>query len=236
MGLVPTRLPPLLDRTVLFARRGGRADSQDQARETFLGALRDGATGWHADAWLTGDGDVVIDPTGLVRRVPRRRIRERPRADLAAWLSLDDLLALPSSVPVRLGLAEPEAARAVIDVARRHDATDRLWLGHPDLEVLADWRDLAADVHLVNATTISALPLGAERRAAELAAARIEAVALPENDWSGGQVTLFHRFEVLAFADGAHYERQLVRLVDMGIDGVSGDHVDRMVAVAATFD
>ena len=49
-------------------------------------------------------------------------------------------------------------------------------------------------------------------------------------------VTLFHRFEVAAFADGAHFERQLARLIDMGIDAVSGDHAERMAAVASTFE
>ena len=235
MEAVPTRLPSLLDQAILFARRGGRAETRDQVRDAFAGAVAAGATGLHTEAWLTADGEVVVDATGLVRRLPRRRVRDRIRAELDAWLSLEELLALPTQVPVRLGVAEPEAAAAIVDVARRVGGVDRLWLAHEDLETLAGWRDLSSEVHLVNAITTSALPFGAERRAAELAAARIDAVALPDDDWSGGQVTLFHRFEVLAFADGAHYERQLVRLIDMGIDAVSGDHVDRMVAVAATF-
>jgi len=104
------------------------------------------------------------------------------------------------------------------------------------LEVLTRWRDLAPEVHLVNSTALERLAHGPERRAAELAAARVDAVNLREGEWSGGLVTLFHRFEVLAFGWDAQYERQLASLIDMGIDAVYSDHVDRMVAVAATFE
>ena len=90
-------------------------------------------------------------------------------------------------------------------------------------------------MHLVNSTRLELLPQGPERRAAELSAARIDAVNLRQGEWSGGLVTLFHRFGVLAFGWDAQYERQLAMLIDIGIDAVYSDHVDRMVAVAAEF-
>ena len=79
-------------------------------------------------------------------------------------------------------------------------------------------------------------PHGPERRAAELAAARIDAVNLRQQYWTGGLTTLFHRFDVLCFGWDAQHERQIARLIDMGIDAVYSDFVDRMVAVAATFE
>ncbi len=123
----------------------------------------------------------------------------------------------------------------LLEIARRHRAAERLWLCHHDLEVLRRWRDLAPEVHLVNSTSLERLPRGPERRAAELAAARIEAVNLRQDEWTGGLVTLFHRFEVHAFGWDAQYERQLAGLIDMGVDAVYSDHVDRMVAAYQRF-
>lgn len=235
-GPVATRLPSLLDRAILFATHNGRFADVDQARDALVNALARGATGLQANAWLTADGDVVIDRTGLRRRLPRRRIRDATRAEVADRLRVADMLDVALAAQVRLAVEDPEAVEPVAALARDRGVADRLWLAHEDLETLAAWRDLAPDVRLVNATTVGALPFGPERRAAELAAARVDAIALPETDWTGGHVALFHRFDVLAFADGAEYERQLARVIDIGIDAVSADHADRMAAVAATFD
>lgn len=236
-GRVATRLPPLLDRALLFAHRGARANEREHTLDAFALALRLGATGIHVQAWSTRDGAVVLDRSGLARRFPKRRVAD---VDLAAvadrMVTVDDLLDQVPDVDLRIGAPDDTTAAAVVRAAAERGALGRVWLGHPDLDVLASWRDLSPLVRLVNETDVGSLPLGPERRASELAAARVDAVAFPEDDWSGGLVTLFHRFDVLAFGDGAHYERQLVRLIDMGIDAVSGDHVDRMAAVAATFD
>jgi glycerophosphoryl diester phosphodiesterase len=232
-----TRLPPLLDRAILFAHRGARANEREHTLEAFELALRLGATGIQVDAWATRDGVVVLDRSGLVRRFPKRRISDIDHAEVETSLvTIEDLFDSVPVVPLRVGASDHSTAMAVVEAAERRGIVDRVWLVHPDLEVLANWRDAAPLVRLINLASLEALPLGPERRAAELAAARVDAVAFPEGDWSGGLVTLFHRFEVLAFADDAHYERQLARLIDMGIDGVSGDHVDRMAAVAATFE
>lgn len=232
-----TRLPPLLDRAILFAHRGARANAREHTLEAFELALRLGATGIQVDAWATADGVVVLDRSGIVRRFPKKRIADVDHGVIASqFVTLEELFDAVTVVPIRIAAVDDATASLILESAGRRGVRDRVWLAHHDLDVLAGWRDAAPSVRLVNTTHVEALPRGPERRAAELAAARIDAVALPEGDWSGGLVTLFHRFEVLAFADGAHYERQLARLIDMGVDAVSGDHVDRMVAVAATFD
>ena len=46
----------------------------------------------------------------------------------------------------------------MIEVSRDHGALDRLWVCHPDLELLQQWRDLSPEVHLVNSTSLDALP------------------------------------------------------------------------------
>ena len=58
----------------------------------------------------------------------------------------------------------------------------------------------------------------------------IDAVNLPEPQWTGGLAALFHRFERYAFGWDAQHDRQLDRLLDLGIDGVYSDHVDRLTA------
>jgi glycerophosphoryl diester phosphodiesterase len=141
-----------------------------------------------------------------------------------------------SGAALSVSVDDESAGMEAIRAGRDHGVLESMWLNHHDLEVLTLWRDAAPEVGLVNATSVEQLPVTAERRAAELASLRVEAVSLPEADWSGGLVTLFHRFGVLGFASAAHYERQLVRLLDIGIDAVVGEHADRMAAVAATFE
>ena len=130
-------------------------------------------------------------------------------------------------------MKDPEAAQAVAAVARAAggDAPGRLWLCHPDWELLAGWRADLDDVRLVDSTKLKAMRRGPERRAAQLSAAGIDAVNLHYEEWTGGLTTLFHRFGILAFGWDAQHDRILRNLVAMGIDGVFSDHVDRMVDV-----
>ena len=60
----------------------------------------------------------------------------------------------------------------------------------------------------------------------------IDAVNLHHLDWTGGLTTLFHRFGVLAFGWDAQLPRVIAELIDLGIDAVFSDHVDRLVDAA----
>lgn len=232
-----TRLPSLRDEAILFAHRGARAHARENTLEAFSLAVRLGATGIETDAWVTADGHVVLDHDGHHRRFPKVWIREVERVDLRTHVPTlaDFYREADSGLPLSVDVKDEAVFGPLLEVARHHGAASRLWLCHHDLEVLCRWRDLAPEVHLVNSTSLERLPHGPERRAAELAAARVEAVNLRQSEWTGGLVTLFHRFEVLAFGWDAQFERQLAGLIDMGIDAVYSDHVDRMVAVARTF-
>jgi glycerophosphoryl diester phosphodiesterase len=221
------RRPP-----ITFAHRGARAQAPENTLEAFALAVRLGATGLESDVWLTADGVPVLDHDGLARVGRRRRpIGDLARAELPSHIpSLEDLYgAGGDAVELSLDVKDASAAPAVIAVARAADATGRLWLCHPDWEVAAGWRALADDVHLVDSTRLRKMKEGAERRAAQLSAAGIDAVNLHHTDWSRGLTTLFHRFERLAFAWDAQHERVLLSLFAMGVDAVYSDHVDRMV-------
>ncbi len=224
----PLRHPP-----IAFAHRGARAHAPENTLEAFKLALRLGATGLESDVRLTADGVPVLTHDGRVGRLRRRRLADVPRSALPASVpALADLYAeCGTGFELSLDVYDPAAVEAVVAVARAagDDAVGRLWLCHPDWELLGGWRPRWPDVHLVNSTRRDGLRQGPERRAAQLSEAGIDAVNLHHSEWTGGLTTLFHRFGRLAFAWGAQHERIVRALARMGIDGVYGDHVDRLV-------
>ena len=220
---------------IAFAHRGARAQAPENSLEAFRLGLELGAAGLESDVWLTADGVPVLDHDGVVRSGLRRRsFAELARRDLPAHVvALEELYqALGSDFELSLDVKDPAAAQTVVAVANEvDDASGRLWLCHPDWNLVAAWRGLSDDVHLVDSTRMRRIKEGPERRAARLADAGIEAVNLHHTDWTGGLVTLFHRFGRYAFGWDCQHERVLAAMVRMGIDGMYSDHVERMVAV-----
>ncbi len=183
--------------------------------------------------WLTADGVAVLDHDGIVgSRIRRRPIKGVDRADLSPSVpSLEELYGeCGNQFVFSLDVKDPDAAPATLAAARAAGATDRLWLCHPELNQVAAWRALDADVHLVDSTRLRLIREGPERRAANLVTAGVDAINMHASDWSVGLATLFHRFGRLAFAWDAQQERVLRSVLAMGVDGVYSDHVDRMVA------
>jgi glycerophosphoryl diester phosphodiesterase len=121
----------------------------------------------------------------------------------------------------------------VIAVARDASAEHRLWLCHPQLEVVAAWRPLSPDVRLVESTRLRRVRDGYERRAARHSELGIDAINLHHSDWTAGLAALWHRFDRYTLAWDAQHTRILDGLLAMGMDGVYSDHVDRMVAAIA---
>ena len=189
--------------------------------------------------WLTEDGVPVLDHDGVVRAgLGRKRpILSMRRARLPSHVpSLSELYeACGSGFELSLDVKDPMAFDAVLAEARAagSDAVGRLWVCHHDWTVLAMWRPFDADVRLVDSTRVRRMREGAERRAANLADAGIDAINLHASDWTGGLATLFHRFERCCFGWDAQLPRVLVELLVMGLDGVYSDHVDRMTAALA---
>ena len=176
----------------------------------------------------------MLDHDGKVKAGLRSRpIASVERAALPTDIpTLEELYAAcGSGYELSLDVKDPEAATAVVEVARAAGggAPERLWICHPDWELLADWRKELDDVHLVDSTKLKTMRQGPERRAAQLSAAGIDAVNLQYAEWTGGLTTLFHRFGVLAFAWDAQHDRIIRNLRKMGIDAVYSDYVDRMV-------
>lgn len=219
---------------IAFAHRGASAHSPGNTLEAFALALKLGATGLESDVWLTEDGVPVLDHDGVLRRgLSRKRFSAVPRASLPRHVpTLEDLYTeCGTQFELSLDVRDPAAVPAVVDVARAAGASTvaRLWLCHPDHRRLAEWRPLVGVARLVNSTRIRLMKEGPERRAADLAATGVDAVNLHANDWTAGLTTLFHRFERYCLGWDAQFERVLLALLAMGIDGVYSDHVDRMV-------
>ncbi|HVF75784.1 MAG TPA: glycerophosphodiester phosphodiesterase [Acidimicrobiales bacterium] len=230
-------MDPLLRPPLGFAHRGARAHAPENTLEAFQLALRLGASGLESDVWLTADGVTVLDHDGVARGGLRRKsIAEVKRAELPGHMpSLAELFEeCGTGFHLSLDVKDPAAAEPVVRTAVECGmALDHLWLCHPDWERVASWRALADDVRLVDSTRMRRIKEGAERRAASLADAGIDAVNMHYSDWTGGMATLFHRFGRYCFGWDAQHERVLDDVLRMGIDAVYSDHVDRMVDALA---
>jgi glycerophosphoryl diester phosphodiesterase len=207
-----------------FAHRGGRAHGPDNTLGTFREALARGARGLETDAWLTADGQVVLDHDGVLRAAHNRQqpIAQVRRSDLPAHIpTLDELYAscgttFDLAVDVRL----PEIATAVVEVARAYSALDRLWLvgGTPGL--LARWQHLDHTGHFVMSIRL------AERRGDVVdaaTAAGADALNMRWPWWTKGWVRRAHDAGLQAFAYDVQSRWALRRCAHLGIDGIFSD-------------
>lgn len=214
-----------------FAHRGARAHATENTLPAFTLGVRLGATGVESDVWLTADGVPVLDHDGVVGRVRRTPIRRIERNRLPPHIpSLADLYdEIGTGLPLSLDVKDADAFEATVAVAEEAGAAANLWLCHPSWEVVASWRRRSDEIHLVDSTRLAKIDEGPERRAMSLSDAGIEVINMHHSDWTGGLTTLFHRFGIECFGWDAQQPRILDGLLDMGIDAVYSDHVDRMV-------
>ena len=227
-----------MDPPITFAHRGARAEFPENTIPAFRRALEAGVAGLESDAWLAGDGEVVLVHDGTVRlgafgkvrvdRVPAQRLASQgvPR--------LSELYAeLGGDYELSLDLKAPGVGTDVVAVARAHGDPARLWLCSPTLTELEALRTDAPDVRLVHSQRRRRLEDSLERHAARLAERGIDAMNMHHTEWTAGIVALFHRFDVRAFAWDTQEVRHLRAMLDMGIDAVYCDYPDRMVATIA---
>ena len=230
------RLPSLRTPPILFAHRGARAHAPENTIESFTLGLRLGANGLESDVWMTQDGQAVLDHDGLVGGAFRRKpISSIDRGSLPDHIpTLAELYeACGTDYELSLDVKDDLVLDEVLRVARSAGAEQRLWLCHPDVELLTSWRDRTEGVQLVHSTRLSVMDGGAERHAARLRSAGIDAVNLHHSEWTGGTSTLFHRFGRFTLGWDAQHVRVIDALLTMGLDGVFSDHVDRLVDAAA---
>jgi glycerophosphoryl diester phosphodiesterase len=215
-----------------FAHRGASARARENTLEAFALALRLGANGLESDVWVTADGFAVLDHDGLADGRP---IRELPRAGLPAHIpTLADLYReCGAGYELSLDVKDPDAAPEVVRVARAAGAVARLWLCHPRFQIVAPWRALSDEVLLVDSTILRRIAEGVPARVAYLASVRVDALNLPQHDWTAEHVSAVQAAGLRAFAWDLQEPDALARLLGLGIDGVYSDHTDRMMAAIA---
>jgi glycerophosphoryl diester phosphodiesterase len=232
-SLEPNRAAP-----ITFAHRGARSEEPENTLRAFRRGLELGASGLESDARLSADGEVVLVHDAVARDGLRRRRRvAQSTASQLAELGVPRLADLYADVgtdyELSLDLYDVAAVEPVLAVAAAAGATQRLWLCSGRLGTLAHLRELGAAAHLVHSTKRSALEPSAERHADLLAQQGVEVCNMRHTDWTAGLVGLFHRFGILAFAWDVQEVRHLRAMLEIGIDAVYSDHVDRMVATVA---
>ncbi len=208
--------------------------------EGFRAALARGANGLVATIWSTADGHAVMHDNGRVgSRLRRRRISSVNRSELPNDVcSFDELYGLTGpTTDVSVDLGDTTVFEQVISVTRAagDGAEERLWIRHPDLQTLAEWRR-STSARLMLSAQIRTMKQSPEQCVATLRERGIDGLSLRHDEWNGGLVALTHRFERYAFGWGLEYDREVAKVVNTGIDGILGSDVSRMVAVAAQFD
>ena len=230
------RLPSLLSEPILFAHRGASAYAPENTLDAFSLALKLGANGLESDIWATRDGVLVLDHDGVVKsRLRSKRIAEIDRLALPPRIpSLEQLLQhCGTQYQLSLDVKDPVVFETIERTVANIDESmlDRLWLCHPNCDLLISKRELTQKCKLVDSTRLVKIKEGPERRAATLSANGIEAFNMHYSDWNGGLVALFHRFNIVSFGWDMQHEAVIENGVRMGLDGVFSDWPDRMVEV-----
>lgn len=224
---------------ITFAHRGARAEQPENTLVAFRRALELGAEGLETDAWLSADGQVVLVHDDVFRRGLRRiRVGRTPADRLAQYgvPRLADLYGeLGTDFELSIDVKNRAAASPILELAGTRGAAERLWLCSPGVRFLRELHDRRAGAHLVHSTSRRHLRQSLERHAAELAGAGIAAMNLHHSEWTAGLVTLFQRFAIRAFAWDVQEVRHIRAAMEMGIDAIYCDHVDRMVATVSEF-
>jgi glycerophosphoryl diester phosphodiesterase len=226
---------------ITFAHRGARLVEPENTVPAFRVALDQGVTGIETDVWLSADGQVVCahDPV-VARGVRRRKISSLSAEELAIsgiprFAEVYEELGTGFQCSVDVKTAE--AAEGLLAVGRTYDASERLWVCSPDVGLLTRLRDESPrgdkGVKLVHSDRRNSIGTPLERHAFDLATAGIDAMNLHHTEWTAGLVSLFHRFEVKAFAWDTQEVRHIRAVLAMGIDAVYCDRPDRMVATVS---
>ncbi len=221
---------------ITFAHRGARLEEPENTIPAFRRALEEGAGGLETDVWLSSDGEVVCvhDPVaGRGRR--RRKVAASSAAELAELgvPRMRDVYAeLGTAFECSVDVKTPEAADGLIDVGRSVGALERLWVCAEDVELLRRLRS-EPNVKLVHSQRRRAISAPLERHAYELASIGVDAMNLHHSEWSAGLVSLFHRFEIKAFAWDTQEVRHIRAALRIGVDAIYCDRPDRMVATVS---
>jgi glycerophosphoryl diester phosphodiesterase len=231
-------LPPRTGTPIGFAHRGGARGRRENTLAAFASALALGVTGLESDAWLTADGQVVLQHDGDTGPLWRRRaISAQPRDALPDRVpALGDLYRrCGRHFELSLDIKDRAAVPVVLGEAEAAGATTSLWLCHDDWRWLASWRGPSGAARLVQSTRLARMEEGLAARVGSLRDAGIDALNLHRADWTAERVATVHAAGLRAFAWDAQTRHQVIETLGLDVDGVYSDHVGiLMAAIAAT--
>jgi glycerophosphoryl diester phosphodiesterase len=215
-----------------FAHRGGMAHGRPNELPTFIQALELGATGLESDAWVTADGVVVLDHSGVVTITGsgRRPIAHVRRDQLPAHIpTLDELYeSCGTDFDFAIDVKDAGIAHHVVEVAAAHEAADRMWLFAHEGVALGDINPAHP------AVTIYARHLRLGDWKARINAERDLGMRVINSRWlwwNRALVDAVHDAGMLAFGYDAQRTSSLRYCVSLGLDGVFSNHVERMTTV-----
>jgi len=228
MAPMPAR-PTATRPCIGFAHRGASADARENTLEAFRLALELGATGLESDVWLTADGVPVLDHDGLTPGGVAITAVERKALPKHVPTLAELYEACGSDFELSLDVMHPEAARAVVAVARESGDPARLWLCHWNWRVVAGFRALDPAVRLVDSTRVRVMQSDPGERAERMVALGIDALNLHWSDWNEALADTFRARDRALFGWDAQDDAALTRLLGLGMDAVFSDHVPRMM-------
>src|SRR5262249_34499053 len=151
----------------------------------------------------SGDGEVVcVHDATVGRGLRKKRVSATSAEGLAAYgvpRMADVYAALGSDFECSVDVEDEVVAPALLGVARDAGALSRLSVGPPHVELLESLR-ADREVKLVHSSHKRAIAVPLERHASDLASLGIDAMNTHYTEWTAGLVSLFHRFDIRAFA------------------------------------
>lgn len=230
----------------VIAHRGASADAPEHTLEAYDLALSHGADTLELDVRPTADGQLVIvhDRTlwrtaGDVRRVARCTRADLDRLDPAVRpLTLDTVVTRyghQANLLVELKDPEPVWEHGVIDVLRRHDATERAVVQSFDQDALRRMKAASPDVRV--APLFRHLPSTGRRL--RCLAQWADGIGVWHRAIDGLLVVRAHDAGLAVRGWTANAQNEVDRLLRLGVDGVITDvpgqvraTVDRVAAAA----
>lgn len=229
-------LPSLRGTTLLVARGGASEYVRSSLVEACGVALRLGSHG------LDVDGALIAGTVRLTHRNGAGMLSRFRRTAGSGPTIAEFLVAVPGAVAVpvflRIGadVAADDVDEVVGEVAATLTAGDLVSVVRPVVSHAQGDPGTSPFPDGYVSCSLAEMPHGPERFFAAARSGGWRGVVLPDRDWTGGIVTLAHRFEIEAMADAVVQEHRAVALLRMGIDVISSSWPDRLASAALEFE
>jgi glycerophosphoryl diester phosphodiesterase len=221
-----------------FAHRGGAGDWPENTMPAFAGAVALGYRYVETDVHVTADGvllafhddvlDRVTDRTGVVAELPWAVVREARVDGREPIPRFDELLGAWPDLRVNIEPKTDAAVDPLVEAVRRADAVDRVCVGSFSDERIARVRDALPGV-CTSLGPMGVLRLGQAAQGEDVEPLPDPCAQVPTHFGDTPIVTEAflaeaHRREVQVHVWTIDDPEEMVRLLDLGVDGIMTDH------------